>query len=61
MPGLLPDIDPDDLEALNKEWEEEQITFGAMAPAAPDAPADCPQVRDMVTRFLTPEPAQRSQ
>lgn len=57
----LPDIDPDDLEALDKEWEEEQITFGAMAPAAPDAAADCPQVRDMVTRLLTPETAQRSQ
>ena len=57
----LPDIDPDDLDALDKEWEEEQITFGAMAPSAPDAPADCPQVRDMVTRLLTPEPAQRSQ
>jgi nitrate reductase delta subunit len=34
--------DPDDLEALDAAWEEEQITFGAMAPTAPNPNTDCP-------------------
>jgi len=46
--------DPDDLEALDAAWEEEQITFGAMAPTAPDASASCPQVQAMVSRMLEP-------
>lgn len=48
--------DPDDLEALDAAWEEEQITFGAMAPTAPDAAASCPQVQAMVSRMLEPAP-----
>jgi nitrate reductase delta subunit len=46
--------DTDDLEALDAAWEEEQITFGAMAPTAPDAAASCPQVQAMVSRMLEP-------
>lgn len=46
--------DPDDLDALDAAWEEEQITFGAMAPSAPDAAASCPQVQAMVSRMLDP-------
>jgi len=46
--------DPEDLEALDASWEEEQITFGAMAPTAPDAAASCPQVQAMVSRMLEP-------
>lgn len=46
--------DPDDLDALDAAWEEEQITFGAMAPAAPDAAAACPQAQAMVSRILDP-------
>lgn len=46
--------DPDDLEALDAAWEEEQITFGAMTPTAPDAAASCPQVQAMVSRMLEP-------
>lgn len=40
--ALSPTDDPEDLEALDAAWEEEQITFGAMAPSAPDAGAPCP-------------------
>ena len=39
--ALSPADDPEDLEALDAAWEEEQITFRAMAPSAPDAAA-CP-------------------
>lgn len=46
--------DPDDLEALDAAWEEEQITFGAMAPSAPDAAPACPQAQSMVSRILDP-------
>ncbi|MCC7393691.1 MAG: nitrate reductase molybdenum cofactor assembly chaperone [Sphingomonadaceae bacterium] len=42
--------DPDDLAALDAAWAEEEVRFGAMAPAAPDA-ADCPKVQDMVARM----------
>lgn len=46
--------DPDDLEALDAAWEEEQITFGAMAPSVPDAAPACPQAQAMVSRILDP-------
>ena len=49
--------DVNDLAALDAAWEEQEITFGAMAPAAPsDAPA-CPQAQAMVSRFLEPKEA----
>jgi nitrate reductase delta subunit len=40
--ALTPVDDPNDLEALDAAWEEEEITFGAMAPAAPLAEPACP-------------------
>lgn len=44
----LPDIDPNDLEALDEVWEESEVLFG------PDPNAGCPQVRDMLTRMDEP-------
>ncbi|MDX1742358.1 MAG: nitrate reductase molybdenum cofactor assembly chaperone [Ruegeria sp.] len=50
-----PELDPDDLEALDKVWEESEVRFG------PDPNAGCPQVRDMLARMdkpITPAPQQ---
>ncbi len=44
----MKDDDPDDLEALDKIWEESEVTF------APDPNAGCPQVRDMLSQMDTP-------
>jgi len=46
-----PDVDPNDLEALDEVWEESEVLFG------PDPNAGCPQVRDMLARM--DEPATR--
>ena len=46
-----PEIDPDDLEALDQVWEESEVRFG------PDPNAGCPQVRDMLARMDTPPPS----
>ncbi len=43
-----PETDPNDLEALDKVWEETEVTFG------PDPNAGCPQVRDMLSRMDDP-------
>ncbi len=43
-----PEDDPDDLEALDKVWEEAEVTFG------PDPDAGCPQVNDMLARMDIP-------
>ncbi len=43
-----PEDDPDDLEALDKVWEESEVLFG------PDPNAGCPQVRDMLATMDTP-------
>jgi len=43
-----PEDDPNDLEALDKVWEESEVTFG------PDPNAGCPQVRDMLARMDDP-------
>lgn len=43
-----PEVDPDDLEALDEVWEESEVRFG------PDPDAGCPQVRDMLARMDTP-------
>lgn len=40
--AMIPVDDPNDLEALDAAWEEEEITFGAMAPSAPAAEPACP-------------------
>lgn len=52
-----PDIDPDDLEALDEVWEESEVRFG------PDPNAGCPATRDMLARMdtpVTPAPASRA-
>ena len=49
-----PDTDPDDLEALDRVWEESEVRFG------PDPNAGCPATRDMLARMdmpVTPTPA----
>jgi len=43
-----PEDDPDDLEALDKVWEESEVLFG------PDPNAGCPQVRDILATMDTP-------
>ncbi|MBC7147434.1 MAG: nitrate reductase molybdenum cofactor assembly chaperone [Thioclava marina] len=44
-----PDPSPDDLEEIDKIWEETEITFG------PDPNAGCPQVRDMLAQMDPPK------
>lgn len=49
-----PDVDPDDLKALDAIWEESEVLFG------PDPNAGCPQVRDMLAGMdqpVNPRPA----
>jgi nitrate reductase delta subunit len=43
-----PEVDPDDLEALDEVWEESEVRFG------PDPNAGCPQVRDILARMDAP-------
>jgi nitrate reductase delta subunit len=43
-----PDVDPDDLEALDAVWEESEVRFG------PDPGAGCPQAREMLARMADP-------
>jgi len=43
-----PEVDPEDLEELDKVWEESEVVFG------PDPNAGCPQVRDMLAQMDTP-------
>jgi nitrate reductase delta subunit len=44
----VPEVDPDDLEALDKVWEETEVRFG------PDPNAGCPTTREMLARMDTP-------
>ncbi|WP_424939490.1 nitrate reductase molybdenum cofactor assembly chaperone [Aliiroseovarius sp. S253] len=44
-----PEVDPNDLEALDEIWEESEVRFG------PDPNAGCPQVRDMLARMDEPK------
>ena len=53
--ALSPPDDPEDLEALDAQWAEEEIRFAA--DAAPNPNAACPQVGAMVQRMLDPAPA----
>jgi nitrate reductase delta subunit len=53
---VSPPDDPDDLAALDALWEEQEITFGAMAPSS-DAGDACPQAQALVSRFLDPQHA----
>ena len=43
-----PEVDPNDLEALDEVWEESEVLFG------PDPNAGCPKVRDMLARMDEP-------
>ncbi|WP_372604492.1 nitrate reductase molybdenum cofactor assembly chaperone [Actibacterium sp.] len=43
-----PEVDPNDLDALDAVWEESEVRFG------PDPNAGCPQVRDMLARMDEP-------
>jgi nitrate reductase delta subunit len=40
-----PEVDPDDLEALDAVWEEAEVRFG------PDPNAGCPVSRDLLARM----------
>lgn len=53
--ALSPVDDPADLEALDRQWAEEEIRF--TSEAAPNPNAACPQVDDMLQRMRRPEPA----
>ena len=44
-----PEVDPDDLEALDAVWEESEVRFG------PDPNAGCPASRDMLARMAVPQ------
>ncbi|SPF77155.1 Nitrate reductase molybdenum cofactor assembly chaperone NarJ [Aliiroseovarius pelagivivens] len=44
-----PEVDPNDLDALDEIWEESEVRFG------PDPNAGCPQVRDMLSRMDEPK------
>jgi len=48
-----PDMPPDDLEALDRVWEESEVRFG------PDPNGGCPQVRDMLAQIDTQTPPAR--
>jgi len=50
--AIKPADDPDDLEALDAAWEEEEVTFGAGS--APQDAGECPQAAAMVNRFAVP-------
>ncbi len=52
MNAIPPADDPEDLEALDAQWEEEEIRFGAEA--APDPNAACPKVGEMLDRMRDP-------
>lgn len=53
--ALSPADDPDDLEALDQQWAEEEVRF--TADAAPNPNDGCPRVGDMLERMRNPTPA----
>jgi nitrate reductase delta subunit len=46
-----PEVDPEDLEALDATWEESEVRFG------PDPSAGCPASRDRLARMAVPQPS----
>jgi nitrate reductase delta subunit len=56
--ALPPVEDPETLEELDAQWEEEEIRF--TADAAPDPNAACPQVSAILDRMRAPLPATAS-
>ena len=53
--ALSPVDDPADLEALDRQWAEEEIRF--TTDAAPDPNAPCPQAASILDRMRAPDPA----
>lgn len=51
--AIAPADNPDDLDAVDAAWEEEQVRFDG--PQSPGA-TECPQAAAMVARMTTPEP-----
>lgn len=49
-----PDDDPADLEALDRAWEDEPVTFGPGAAGAVAPSGGCPAVRDTLARMDRP-------
>lgn len=50
-----PDDDPDDLEALDRIWEDAPVTFGNNSPGAMAPGGGCPVARDTLTRIDPPQ------
>lgn len=50
-----PEVDPDDLEALDREWEAAAVTFGPDAAGGIAPGGDCPAARETLAR-LDPAP-----
>lgn len=53
-----PEDDPNDLEALDRIWEEEAVSFGGAGAMSPDG--SCPASRDMLARMTPPNNDQTS-
>ncbi len=49
-----PDEDPEDLEALDRAWEDQPVTFGPGAAGATAPGGGCPAVRDTLARMDSP-------
>jgi nitrate reductase delta subunit len=49
-----PDEDPDDLESLDRAWEDQPVTFGPGAAAGVSPGGGCPAVRDTLARMDRP-------
>lgn len=56
LDGLLaePDDDPEDLEALDRAWEDQPVTFGPGSAAGIAPGGSCPAVRDTLARMDSP-------
>ncbi len=50
----LPDDDPNDLEALDRAWEDEPVTFGPGAAGGVSPGGGCPAVRETLSRMDPP-------
>lgn len=49
-----PDEDPEDLEALDRAWEDEPVTFGPGSASGVSPGGGCPAVRDTLSRMDRP-------
>jgi len=55
-----PEDDPNDLEALDRIWEEEAVTFGPGAGGAVSPDGSCPATREILHRMDAPTPITES-